>query len=210
MVISIEKSTSIKGVAVLMMLFIHLFHGKQVEYLDRSYDIWTYNGISFSEYLSYAADCVQIYVILSGYGLYKVYERGKLTWKNQLKRIGKLYVAYWITLLLFLPIVFIVNPSLFKLEWSYIWGSLTAIGPFYYLPAWFLFPYVLLSLLSPFLIKYMSSKPIVGGNFLYNILHKWILYELQRESPYRYYAITKTNNLAWLFPSFFLYRHNAW
>lgn len=52
---------------------------------------------------SFAGICVGMFIFLSGYGLYLSYD-GSLNYRDILKRIFKIYINYWVILLIFFPI----------------------------------------------------------------------------------------------------------
>ena len=90
-----------KGIAILFMLLLHLFCTKAYQGL--------YTPLVFIEdtplvyYLALFGDCcVAIYCFCSGYGLLISYKNNNEKYiKNNLIRIFKLYVNYWIILFIF-------------------------------------------------------------------------------------------------------------
>ena len=89
-----ETSNIIKGIAILMMLFYHLF-GR-----DNLTEICTpllYIGNTpLVRYITNACYPVSFFMILSGYGLTYCYKKNQLSLSIQSKRILKLYVHYWL------------------------------------------------------------------------------------------------------------------
>lgn len=94
-----QESQIMKGVAILLMLFLHLFNQLPNVELCRNF-IWI-DGQPLVHILSRAANPVAFFLILGGYGLYKVNERGD---KHRWSRVLKLFIHYWITLLIFVTI----------------------------------------------------------------------------------------------------------
>lgn len=141
-------SLQLKGVAILMMLFLHLFNRRElVELCDTTLYFW--NGKPLVSALSrVAAFCVPIYLFVSGYGLSHVYDRGAGR-MHAGRRLWKLYVNYWVVLVLFVTLgafiapdrypgdalTFVLNASGWWHNYNYEW--------------WFLFPYVVLVLAAP-------------------------------------------------------------
>lgn len=80
-----DESLLMKGVAILLMLFLHLFN--QMANIELCQNLVTIGGVPLVHILSRAASPVPFFVILSGYGLYKVRNR---TNNNVWKRIWKL------------------------------------------------------------------------------------------------------------------------
>lgn len=88
----------IKGVAVCLLLWHHLFYNVNV--IESSF-----SSFNISQIISYYSKvCVAIFIILSGYGLAKSYHLNKYSigifYKKHFK---KLYLNYWIIWLIFIP-----------------------------------------------------------------------------------------------------------
>ena len=106
--ISKDRSILIKGIVIIMMLWGHLFggdHGNLCTHL-----IYVMNE-PFAKWLSNACGPVDFFLLLSGYGLAYTYDHKGLWITQQLKRILKLYIHYWIVLLLFVPIACFMMPE---------------------------------------------------------------------------------------------------
>ena len=133
-----------KGVAILFMFFAHLFNN--MELCGFSHPLLYIEDEPLIHYMIFAMTPVDFFIVLSGYGLYYTYSQGK---RNNIKRILKLYIHYWITLVIFVCIGFFVvgsekYPSSFlDLIYNFIgWKNS------YNHETWFLLPYVLLTLSS--------------------------------------------------------------
>jgi len=76
-----------------MMLFLHLFNTLDYQNLFQP----------LVYYLSLFGDaCVPIFAFVSGYGLYYKYSKSTATYsKDNVVRLKKLYLNYWIIILLF-------------------------------------------------------------------------------------------------------------
>jgi uncharacterized membrane protein len=91
-----EDTKVLKGVVILFMLFYHLFF---VLSTTNMCDSFFYIGSKPLPYLlSSCTYPVDFFIILSGYGLYISYCKGN---NNNVKRNIKLYILYWITLIIF-------------------------------------------------------------------------------------------------------------
>ena len=138
--ISKEQSLRLKGIAILMMLYLHLFNRMS---LVQQCECFFYIGdVPFVHWLSRAANPVWLYLFLSGYG----YSVKRKTVKEVLPSIFNIYLHWWVVLLFALPLGLLFNPSRFNL--SEIWGNISAWNPTYNSELWFLFPFVLLILLQ--------------------------------------------------------------
>lgn len=100
MEITIQKSNQLKALAILMMLCLHLFNRDHKGLFEPIVFVGTQ---PLSYYISLFSDaCVPIFCFVSGYGLYFKFQKDQGGYnKGNIKRIKKLYVNYWIILLLF-------------------------------------------------------------------------------------------------------------
>lgn len=155
-----EDTTILKGIAILLMLFLHLFSNPATA-ADYTPLLWI-GSTPFATIFARACNPVNFFLVCSGYGLAYVYHNGKLNVASQWRRILKLYLNYWLILIIFVSIGCFVQPTRFP-------GSLTiAIENFtglntdgYDHPAWFLLPYSLLSLSSLWIFKAMDKLGII-------------------------------------------------
>lgn len=99
--LSIQDSNVLKGVALILLLWHHLFYVDNGMYSDIK--VWDYGVVNQIGQLGKV--CVALFVFLSGYGL--IVSTDPLTFKARLfyvKRYTKLYLNYWLIWLLFVPI----------------------------------------------------------------------------------------------------------
>lgn len=99
-----NKSLSIKFLAAIFIILTHIFpkvgNDKNLRYIS----ILKIGKYTIEQYIgSFAGICVGIFIFISGYGLYVSYDR-KLTYRDIIKRIFKIYINYWVILLIFFPI----------------------------------------------------------------------------------------------------------
>lgn len=144
-----QETQIIKGIALIMMLWLHLFsNAEQTLLLDNFFVIC---GTPLSTLIARACPPVGFFVFCGGYGLYYTYRRGKD--KHYLSRIVKLFIAYWLVLLICISLcIFIVGVPL-KLDSLSIFYNVSALQTSWDYPCWFLFPYALLSLSYPLLFS---------------------------------------------------------
>lgn len=155
-----------KGVAILSMLFYHLFDW--ISNAEICHNLIYIDGTPLVHILSKATNPVPFFLILGGYGLYKVNEQGD---KHRWSRVLKLYIHYWMTLLIFVTIGHFMIPDKYPGTTSTIVSNLTSFHTTYNGEMWFLFPYVALSLLAPYIFKAMkhfkSIHIVLGTLFIY-------------------------------------------
>lgn len=148
-----EQSTIIKGLAILMMLWYHLFGIAELEQVCTP--LIHINGKALVAYLSNATYPVSFFLIISGYGFTYLFKEKQLNLIGQSKRLFKLYIHYWLILLIFVGLSVFIKPGMYHFDFLHIIGNITAIRCNYNGEAWFLFPYALLSLSAIFIIKYI-------------------------------------------------------
>jgi hypothetical protein len=148
----------LKGVAIMFMLFLHLFN--QIQNVDLCTNLFYVGGVPFANLLTRCTNPVTFFIFLSGYGLYISFRKGK---RGNGKRIAKLYLHYWISLAIFVTIgAFVIGTSKYPGTWQNALINITAWNTTYNGEIWFLFPYMLLALTSPWLFKIMDKmNPII-------------------------------------------------
>ncbi len=179
-----EQTTILKGVAILMMLFLHLFNGSNLTEVCEPLLFIGYTPLV--HIISKACNPVGIFLMLSGYGLSYTYYRGKLSINGQERRLLKLYIHYWIILLIFVSIGSFVRPEKYPGSLSDIIMNFTSISNSYNSETWFLFPYALLSLTSVWIFKCIDKLGCVKS-----IIITWILYMISCYITSRYIAVNK-------------------
>jgi surface polysaccharide O-acyltransferase-like enzyme len=156
-----------------MMLCLHLF--------NRGYEglftpIFFIGTTPLSYYISLFSDaCVPIFLFIRGYGLYFNYTKEKqFFFKNNLVRVLKLYLNYWIVLVLF---TLVLGTLIGKEGYP---GSLTkfilnfvGLENSYNGAWWFFFTYILLSLSSPFIFRacdYFSIWILISFSLIFYLI----------------------------------------
>lgn len=139
-----DNTSALKGVAILFMMFAHLFN--RIEFCDLCNPLLYIQGEPLIHYMIFAMNPVDFFMVLSGYGLYYTFCHGR---RNNLKRTLRLYIHYWITLIIFVSVGFYVLGS-DKYPGSFLDLIYNCIGwkNSYNHETWFLLPYVLLTLSS--------------------------------------------------------------
>ena len=148
-----NESLEIKGIAILMMLFLHLFNtSANVALCEPLLNFW--NGKPLVLAMSrIAAFCVPIYIFISGYGLAITYE--KKNKMNNINRSFRLYVNYWIVFLLFIPLACLICPEKYPRSFSIFLKNFIGWECSYNYEWWFLFPYLILALCSSFILSFL-------------------------------------------------------
>ena len=145
LVLSRDNSTVIKGIAILMMLFIHLFdYGNAALCVN----LLHVGDTPLAAWLAGACNCVPYFLLLSGYGLACKYEQGKLEPKHQAERTLFLYLHYWIVLAVFLTIGHFIYPERYPGGLGTLIANMLGWHTTYNHEMWFLLPYVAISIAS--------------------------------------------------------------
>lgn len=93
-----QVSLELKGVAILMMVYLHLFNRKSN--IGLVTDFCYINDVPLVYYIHYATHPVAFFLILSGFGLFVNYEKNEMD-KNRVHRNIRLYVHYVFITLIF-------------------------------------------------------------------------------------------------------------
>lgn len=200
---SIADTNQAKGIAILMVIFNHLF--AQTKY---PYNTWCGESIEIVNFLSILATCsVGIFLFLSGYGLSQSQKNRQTGLKKfYTKSYIKLYSNYWFIWLLFVP----TGVFLFNRTYADAYGSDSFINilkdlsglqymwmKFGYNPTWwFMTCIVILYFLYPFL-KVVLEKfnwIFVVGVFVWSLfsINISFLGEIQPYAPIKDYLFTFT------------------
>ncbi|SEQ06076.1 acyltransferase family protein [Epilithonimonas lactis] len=168
MPITLQKSNQLKSIAILMMLFLHLFN-RDFTGVFRPMLFVGKQPISY--YLSLFCDaCVPIFAFVSGYGLYFKYIQNKKEYQDDnYKRLKKLYINYWIILIVFAVLLgLILNKDGYPGSISKFFLNFIAINPSYNGAWWFFTTYVLFVMTSSFWFRiFERSNPIFLFMFLF-------------------------------------------
>ncbi len=170
--ISRQDSKAIQGLAFLLMLFLHLFN--RMQNVDLCTTFLSIKGIPLIHILTKGCGPVPFFVVLSGYGLYVA----KFSIGTRLKRALRLYVFYWLTLILFVGLGSYLNPV--KYPGFVTKAVLNALGFYdtYNSETWFLLPYVLTSLLFGVyleMMRYLGKKWILLISLVMTIAAQYLI-----------------------------------
>lgn len=158
--ISVKQSRMIQGLAILMMLYHHLFSVPEMTG-------YSYRGLlqfkAFNLELSLAYFCkmtIALFAFVSGYGLKKCFDKSMITEKQSsigrlllvryrivFGQIGKLYRKFWIVFLVFLGVFFPVFGRSFSPP-EYV-ANFLALDTSYNGTWWYILQYVKMVLLLP-------------------------------------------------------------
>lgn len=161
MEITVQKSNQLKSVAALMMLCLHLFNR---EYKGLFEPLLFIGVQPLSYYISLFCDaCVPIFCFVSGYGLYFKFQKNPVSYhKENSVRIKKLYINYWIILILFAVILGqLLNEKGYPGSLIKFFLNFSAFDSSYNGAWWFFFTYLLLVATSAILFRLMDGSSIM-------------------------------------------------
>lgn len=176
-----DDTKMIKGIAVMLMLFHHLFTFPERIFND--YVDLNIKGYSVSALIgSFGKICVMIFIFLAGYGIYL-----SLLKDNEdnvmKKRISNLYKLFWQVFIIFVPICIIfkkINFNIIDIILNFVGFKLSFNGEW-----WFLAPYIILILFSPLIFKLFKKLNLSGSIVLVifaNVICLEIIPIIQRNS----------------------------
>lgn len=151
-----KHTQMVKGVAIVLMVWHHLFafpnRIKDVSYQS----MMSIDGTPIEQYIgSFGKICVAIFLFLSGYGLYKVYQKKQsFTLPDSVKRVGGFLKYYGVVFILFIPIGLIF----FQLDPGEFLYNLFALEATYNGEWWFVPLYVELMIFFPFMMKVINKS----------------------------------------------------
>lgn len=140
-----------KGLAILFMIALHLFD-PQGQVLCQN--LLYIGDIPLTSYLYSISQPVPYFLILGGYGLYKAYEKGD---ENRWKRLKRLYLYYWVILIIFLVLGHYMLPDKYEITPKRVLYNFSGYWTTFNGHMWFLLPYVILSAVAPVLFEFVKK-----------------------------------------------------
>lgn len=175
--LSKDTSTIIKGIAISMMLFLHLFNRNHTELCINLLHI---GSTPFALWLTRACNPVSFFMLLSGYGLAYKYDKNEITPSYQAFRILHLYLHYWIVLAIFLTIGHYIVPESYPGSTSKLIKNALGWNSTYCDEMWFLFPYCLISLISLYIMQIIDRIGMKWAVIITAIIHIGTSYLISR------------------------------
>ena len=176
--ITYEESLRLKGIAILMMIWLHCFNSWINP--DYSYEAFVYIGNYPLAYrISYiAGSVVPLYCFLSGYGLTK---KRPFNFSYVSQKIWKLLRMYWLVLTFFIGVTFLVDKTYYDFSIRTLLENYLSINPTFNGSLWFLFPYILLFVSSNWIFKILD-RYIVSGIIIILFMFLFSNYILKKEA----------------------------
>lgn len=171
-----DDTNILKGIAILLLAYHHLFAFPDRIHYDY-YSIINYNELGVILF-KLGKIGVGIFLILGGYGTYKSYKGDNLGFIS--KKLIKLYKMYWKVFLITIPISILLKSPIINTKFDVLFLNVFGIKITYCKEWWFLSPYVVISIMSPLLIKFVKNSNIgVIFFILILIISKFCLFDLR-------------------------------
>lgn len=152
-----QDSLELKGIAILMMLFLHLFNTP--ERVDECTTFLHIGSKPLALLLSRVCGmCVPIFIFITGYGLAASWRKDVLHQLHPLRRVSHLYGMYWTIFLLFISLACYLSPSVYPGSLPEFIENLFCLTFTYNGEWWFMRSYIILVLLSPWIVGTMMSS----------------------------------------------------
>ena len=166
----------IKGMAIIFMLYHHLFYfpdriAEAIEYIP----LLSYHGTSVAYYIGeFGKLCVALFLFLGGYGTYYSCRKHtgdtKAVTRLALQKTKNLYMEYWKVFVIFVPICIYagverVDPDLKTMIWNFVGLSDSYCGEWWFFPV-----YVVLLLTYPIGHGLLSKKRSISKDILVVLL----------------------------------------
>ena len=153
-----NDSIQLKGIAILMMVWLHLFSEQSIT--EDCINFLFFKGRPLAYMLTkLCACCVSMYAVLGGYGLSAVYSKSQGEMHNG-RRALLLMANFWIVCLLFIPVGCIFRPDIYPGDWAQLLLNISAVSYSYNGAWWFLLPYVLITLCSKHIIRLLLHSSL--------------------------------------------------
>lgn len=155
-----KKSSSIKGIAIALMLIHHLFTWGQADYISIA-NITLPNNLTIEGFFGvFGKLCVTLYLFLSGYGFSSKYLKKSnctVSVYESLATAWKVYRKYLLVLIVFLPYGFL--NKIYSCDLKTVLVNFIGFDTSYNKECWFLFVYILIVIfVLPRLVKIRNKN----------------------------------------------------
>ena len=204
---TLEDTTLIKGFAILMMLYHHLFaFENRIPAGAHIFAPFTVQGQPIAYWIAMIGGlCVQIFMLLSGYGICKSISGSAVSLRKYLfSRLGKIYSTYWTVFMVFIPICFFcgalpVKPNIL-INFAIMISNFLGVAISYNGEWWFFTTYIMLLLSAPVICKLQRKLKLSWKLFIIALLQfavlitpeaveKWFSQNIIRYNLWGYFSL---------------------
>ncbi len=158
-----EQSAVLRGIAILMMIYHHVFATPEIYGLEY-FSVLRFGGINVERYLAWFFKiALGIYLFVSGYGMYYVLKKRPVKdpakesfagylfgcYRQSLAKLGRLYAQYWYALTVSMALVFLFDPDAPVFSLKEFLLNMLGVSNSYNATWWYILQYVKMLLLLP-------------------------------------------------------------
>lgn len=177
-----DDTKLVKAIAVILMLFHHLFAFSYNIMPPNNYiSLFNIFGNDIEFWIGIFGDvCISIFTFIGGYGTYKACSNTK-KWqmlKKIFDKIVKIYFVYWTVFIIFISFGIIFKLPFVCNNITDFWGNFWGLTFTYNKEWWFLTPYILLLIIFPLLKLLIKKTPFLFDLILIFIINHIIYFKI--------------------------------
>ncbi len=182
-----EQSAILRGIAILMMIYHHVFATPEIYELEY-FSVLQFGGVNVERYVAWFFKiALGIYLFVSGYGMYYVLKKRPVKdpaeesfagylfgcYRQSVAKLGRLYAQYWYALVVSMALVFLFDPDAPVFSLKEFLLNMLGVSNSYNATWWYILQYVKMLLLLPLVaaLFHRFSNPQQERK-------KWIFYAL--------------------------------
>ena len=160
MTFSRSDTKVVKGIAIILMLYHHLFAFPERIDSGISYiSLFSIGDNTFSYWVGvFGKLCVALFIFLAGYGTYMSCRNTSNLLSPIYKKIKSLYVTYWQVFVIFIPICFALDVSRVTKNFEDLIWNFSGLHITYNGEWWFFTPFIVLTLAYPLIKSFLDRK----------------------------------------------------
>ena len=148
---------ALKGIAICMMLFHHLFAFPERIPVGLNIVDISVGGYDLSYIIAaFCKMCVAVYIYLGGYGTFLSFHGAADRKKKLRQKVINLYLTYWEIVVIIVPISFVLKTNSFNIT-TFI-KTLLGVSHAYCSEWWFFLPYVIVTIIYAFISKVFERQ----------------------------------------------------
>lgn len=158
-----EQSAVLRGLAILMMIYHHIFATPELYGLEY-FSVLRFGEVNVELYLAWFCKiALGIYLFVSGYGMYYVLKKRPVKdpaeetfagyllgcYRQSFAKLGRLYAQYWYALVVSMAVIFLLDPDVPVFSLREFLLNMLGISNSYNATWWYILQYVKMLLLLP-------------------------------------------------------------
>ncbi len=158
-----EQSAVLRGLAILMMIYHHIFATPELYGLEY-FSVLRFGEVNVELYLAWFCKiALGIYLFVSGYGMYYVLKKRSVKdpaeetfavyllgcYRQSFAKLGRLYAQYWYALVVSMAVIFLLDPDAPVFSLREFLLNMLGISNSYNATWWYILQYVKMLLLLP-------------------------------------------------------------